>query len=191
MTNTNNKRGDRIAADQAMINGILKFLAQFATLPVEGKNMTPTDIVKVFQDRIGTATNAQTADAARTTAVKADRDERANTAGITAAVRRIVLGMFNTNPDTLAVFGLKALKVANPTAATKAAAVVKNKATRVARGTVGPKKKLAIKGTVPADNGGAPAPATPAPTAPTAATPAAPVAPPPAEMPAATPKPNA
>jgi hypothetical protein len=190
MTNINNKRSDRIAADQAMINGVQKFLAQFATLPVEGKNMTPTDIVTVFQGRIGTATNAQTADAARTTAVKADRDERANTAATTASVRRIVLGMFNANPDTLAVFGLKALKAAKPTVATKSAAVAKNKATRVARGTVGPKKKLAIKGTVPADNGGAPAPATPAP-ATTAATPAAPVAPLPAETPAATPKPSA
>ena len=190
MTNTINKRGDRVAADQAMIHGVLKFLAQFATLPVEGKNMTPTDIVNVFQARINAAANAQTAEAARATAVTADRDERATTAGTVAAVRRIVLGMFNKNPDTLAVFGLKGLKTRKPKVAVKAAAVAKNKATRVARGTVGPKKKLAIKGTVPADNGGAPAPATPAP-APKAATPPAPAAPPPAETPGATPKPNA
>jgi len=190
MTNTNNKRGDRISADQAMINGIQKFLAQFATLPVEGKNMTPADIVKVFQDRINTANAAQTADAARATAVKADRDERAATATITAAVRRIVLGMFNANPDTLAVFGLKVLKTRKPKVATKAVAIAKNKATRTARSTVGPKKKLTIKGTVPADNGGAPAPATAAPT-PGAATPTAPAATLPAATPAAAPKPTA
>ena len=178
MTNTINTRIHRIAADQAMISGIQKFLTQFVTLPVEAKNMTPADIIKVFLDRIGTATAAQTADAARTTAVKADRDERANTAAIAAAVRRIVLGMFNANPDTLAVFALKPIKATKTKVAVKAAAVVKNTATRKARGTVGPKKKLAIKGTVPADNGGAPAPATPAPTpAPAAATPTAPTKP--------------
>lgn len=190
MTNTINKRGDRITADQAMITGLQKFLAQFATLPVAGKNMTLGDIVTVFQNRIATATAAQTAEAARTAAVKADRDERANTAGFVLAVRRIVLGMFAAAPDTLAVFGLKPPKAHKPKVTTKAAAVAKNKATRAARGTVGPKKKLAIKGAVTADNGGTAAPENAAPT-PTAATPAVPATAPvetPAPAPAA--KPN-
>jgi hypothetical protein len=172
MTNTNNKRGDRIAADQAMINGILKFLAQIATLPVGATNMTPADIVKILQDRVNAGQAVQTADAARTAAVKADRDERAKTSAFMQALRRIVLGMFQEAPDTLAIFGLTAPKVRKSKVATKAAAVAKNKATREARGTVGPKKKLTIKGAVPT------APATPAPTeGPTAATPATPAKP--------------
>jgi hypothetical protein len=170
MANTNQKkRGDRIAADQAMITGIQKFLAHLATLPVGGKTMTPADIIKVFQDRITTGQAAQTAEAARTAAVKADRDERTATAAFVQAFRRIVVGMFQQAPDTLAVFGVTAPKARKTKVATKAEAVVKNKATRAARGTVGPKKKLTIKGAAPAANGGTTAPATTA-TAPATAT---------------------
>lgn len=170
-----------------MITGIQKFLAQIATLPVGGTNMTPASIVTVFQNRITIGQAAQTAEAARTAAVKADRDERTNTAAFVQAFRRIVVGMFQQAPDTLAVFGLTAPKARKTSVATKATAVAKNKATRVARGTVGPKKKLSIKGTATTTgNGGAAAPAGTA-TTPTGATP-------PASSPAATPaatKPNA
>jgi hypothetical protein len=174
MANVNNKRNDRVAADQKLIDGTQKLLTQFATLPVGGKNLTPADIVKVLQDRIGKATAAQTAEAARATAVKEDRDERANTAPFVVALRRIALGMFQANPDTLAIFGLKAPKARKTKVATKAAAIAKNKATRTARGTKGPKAKLKVKGTAPAQPGGGTAPepaATPtAPAAPTVAT---------------------
>ncbi len=192
MTPTTNTRNARIAADQAMINGVQKFLAKIATLPVGATPMKPTDIVATLQERIDKATAAQTADAALTAAVKADRDEQASTKGFLRALRRIVLGMFEEAPDTLAVFGVKAPKARTVKVATKAAAVAKNKATRTARGTVGPKKKLAIKGTVPAENGVAPAPAAPAPAtpAPAAAAPAtpAPVLPAPATPAVVTPE---
>jgi DNA polymerase-3 subunit gamma/tau len=177
MTNTNNTRAARITADQAMIAGVKQFLSTFATLPVGATNMTPANIVKLLQERISTAQAAQTADAAFTAAVKADKDEQASTKIFIGALRRIVVGMFQEAPDTLAIFGVKAPKVRTTTVAVKAAAAAKNKATRAARGTVGKKKKLAIKGTTPASNGAAaapatPAPATPAPAAVVAATPA-------------------
>jgi hypothetical protein len=162
MTNTTKKRGDRLAEDQAMITGTEKFLGNLATLPVGGKNMTPADIVKVFQDRVDAGKAAQTAEAARLTAVKGDRDTRTRTAAFVRSFRRIVLGMFEESPDTLAVFALTAPKPHKVKVVTKATAVAKNKATRAARGTVGPRKKLSIKGTVPAGNGGAPPPETPA-----------------------------
>jgi len=179
MTNTINKRADRIVADQAMINGIQKFLTQIKTLPVGATNMTPAAIIAVFQARLDAGQATQVAEAARTAAVKADLDERTKTAAFVQAFRRIVLGMFQEAPDTLAIFGMTAPKARKTTVATKATAVAKNKATRTARGTVGPKKKLAITGTVPATTTGtAPAPATPATTpAPTAGTPVTPAKP--------------
>jgi hypothetical protein len=184
MTNTANKRGDRVAADQAMIDGILKFLGNLATLPVGGTNMTPADIVKVFQERVDAGKAVQTANAARTAAVKADLDTRTKTSAFARAFRRIVLGMFQEAPDTLAIFNLTAPKATKVKVATKAVAVAKNKATRAARGTVGKRKKLAIKGTVPAETGTAPAPAT-------AATSAAPAAGGATAAPAIPAKPNA
>jgi hypothetical protein len=178
MTNTSNTRAARIAADQAMINGVKTYLAKIATLPVGSTPMKPADIVNVLQGRISKATAAETAEAAATAAVKADRDERASTASFLRAFRRIVLGMFQESPDTLAAFSMKPPKARTETVATKAAAVAKNVATRKARGTVGPKKKLSIKGTVPASSGAAPAPAAPALATPAPA--AAPVSPAPA-----------
>jgi hypothetical protein len=143
---TSNKRSDRMSADQAMADGVQKFLAQLASLPVGSRIVTPADIVKVFQDRIDAGKALKTAEAARTAAVKADRDVRAQTSVFVQACRRVVQGMFFESPDTLAAFGLKAPKAAKKKVAVKAAAVVKSKATRTARNTLGKKAKLAIHG---------------------------------------------
>jgi hypothetical protein len=152
-------RNGKITADQNMIDGVHKFLTQFASLPVGSQTVTPADIVRVFQERLDTGKAVLTADAARTAAVKADKDKRAQTAAFAQSFRRMVQGMFSQSPDTLATFGLKALKAAKKTVATKATALAKGKATRTARNTLGKKQKKAIKGTVPAAKSGtAPAP---------------------------------
>ena len=162
---TTNKRSDMMAADQAMIDGVRKYLTQLASMPVGSQVMTPADMVKVFQDRLDAGKAVLSADAARAAAIKADRDLRAKTAALAQASRRIVLGMFQQSPDTLAVFGLKVPKAGKAKVAVKAAAVVKGKATRTARHTAGKKQKLAIKAAPTAATSG------------TAATPAAPPAP--------------
>jgi hypothetical protein len=141
------KRGNVIADDQAMIDGITKFLSGIGSLPVGSQTMTPADIVKVFQERIDAAKAAIAAEATRAAAVKADRDERAKTAAFVRAFRRIVIGMFQESPDTLAVFHLTAPKVAKKKVTTKAQALAKSTATRKARNTLGKKAKLKIHGT--------------------------------------------
>jgi hypothetical protein len=158
------KRADRLAADQQLIDGTQKFLAQNATLTFGSQTMTPADIVAVFQKRIQTGKAVVDAEATRSAAVKADRDERAQTTKVVNAFRRYVLATFTESPDTLATFGLKARKVGKATVEVKAEAVTKSKATREARGTKGSRQKQAIHGTVtpPAPTGGAaPAPGTP------------------------------
>jgi hypothetical protein len=166
---TSNKRSDQIAADQAMIAGIQKFLAQNAQLTVGSQTMTPAAIIQVYQNRISTNQAAQTADASRIAAVQANKAERASTAAITGSVRQMVLAMYSQSPDTLAVFLLKPRKASVRTPAEKALAAARAKATREARGTKGSKQKASIKGTVSSVTIGSldPAPATPAePTAP-------------------------
>ena len=161
------KRADRLAADQQMIDGTQKFLAQNATLTFGSQTMTPAAIVAVFQHRIQTAKAALDADAVRVAAVKVDRDERATTAKAVNAFRRWVVATFTESPDTLATFGLKARKAGKAKVEVKAQAVTKSKATREARGTKGSRQKKAIHGTVtpPATSGTATAPAN-APTTP-------------------------
>ena len=174
MTTQSNKRSDQIAADQAMINGVQKFLSQLTSITVGSQSVTPAAIVQVFQARISAAQAVVTTTAARTAAVKTNLDERANTLAFVQALRRIVVGMFQESPDTLAVFNLTAPKAGKKSVATLATAVAKSKATRVARNTMGSKQKKSITGTVPAaDTAPAqPAPAAPGGTAPIPAVPA-------------------
>jgi hypothetical protein len=170
---TKNKRSDQIAADQAMIDGIQKFLAQNAQLSFGSQTKTPAAIIQVYQDRIHANQAAQAAEAARQAAVKANRDERASTTAITGSFRQMVLAMYSQSPDTLAVFLLKPRKVSVKTPAQKALAAARAKATREARKTMGPKQKAGIKGTVSTVTIGSPDPVPTTPAEPTAPAPTA------------------
>jgi hypothetical protein len=175
MTTQSNKRSDQISNDQAMIAGIQKFLGQLTSVTAGSQTLTPAAIVQIFQARVQTAQAVQTARAALKAAVQANLAERANTSAFVQALRRVIVGMYQQSPDTLAVFNLTAPKVAKKSVATKATAVAKSKATRVARNTMGSQQKKDIKGTVPeattapepaapaATSGSAPAPTVPAP----------------------------
>ncbi len=143
-------RNARQTADENLIVGVQKFLGGYAMMTIGSNTLKPADIVKILQDRVDSSKAVLAADAARTTAIKADRDKRAQTAGFVQSLRRTVVGMFTESPDTLATFGLQAPKAPKATVATKAVAVAKNKATREARGTLGSKQKKNVKGTVPA-----------------------------------------
>jgi hypothetical protein len=164
MSTQSYKRSDQIAADQALIAGIQKFLMSYPSLTVGSQVLTPAAIIQVLQNRINANQAAQTAEAARTAAVQANRDELAQTAALRQSFRLLVQAMYSPSPDTLAVFGMKPRPASKKTVATKAEAAVKAKATRKARNTLGPKQRLEIKGTTPtATNGSTTTPATPTP----------------------------
>ncbi len=139
-------RNQQIADDQALIAGVQKFLMSYPSLSVDGQTMVPTAIVQLLQDRINASQAAQTAEATRIAALKTEQDVRVKTAASRQSLRQIVQGMYSGSPDDLAVFGLKTRKASSETATTRAAAAIKAKATRKARGTLGPKAKLAITG---------------------------------------------
>src|SRR5579864_3084186 len=163
--NNKTNRVAELAAEQKLIDGTNQFLSSLPSIPVGSQTVTPAQIVQVIEGRIASGKAAVAASDARAAAVKADRDERAKTAPFVHAFKRIVVGMFLQSPDTLGVFGLKAPKVAKKPAANKAAAAVKAKATKQARGPTGSKQRAKIKGTVPATSSPQPSPASPAPTA--------------------------
>ena len=63
--------------------------------------------------------------------------------------KSFILAAFGTSPLTLADFGMLPTKARTPlTTEQKAGAVAKSRATRKARGTMGPKKRLTVKGDV-------------------------------------------
>jgi hypothetical protein len=132
-------RTDNLAADQSMIDGITKNASKLpASFPVGSQTMTPTDLVQVFQGRITTGKAVVVADAARTAAVKADRDKRAQTKPAAMAFRQLIIAMFLESPDILGDFGLAAPKVGVKTAEVKATAAAKSRATKAAKGKVAP-----------------------------------------------------
>ena len=138
------------------IAGIQQHFTGTTTIGLSGTPTPPTAAVATLQGAITAIDAAATAEQAFHTAVAAQN------AAIEAANALLVLllsaikSQLGSTPAILGDFGFDAPKRTVPTEAVKAAAVQKRAATRVARGTKGPKAKLAIKGNVP------PTPATPA-----------------------------
>jgi len=138
----------RIAGDQDLINGINAQL-KGASLTVANQVVTASQAVATLQARIDATNAVTTAKAAWQTAVKTEDTELAQTKLFVAALRKAVSIMFAGATSTLADFGIAPPKPRTAlTAAQKLLAAQRAQATRVARHTVGPKAKLAIKGTV-------------------------------------------
>ena len=111
---------------------------------------TANSLAQRIQRRIDAA-NA--VDAAKAAWLKAVSDYQAldrPTDIILRDLKRIVIGAFGDQSPKLAAFGFAIAKQAVFTEEQKAVMVAKRLATRKARGTMGPKAKLKIKGAVPA-----------------------------------------
>ena len=153
------------ARDQSLIDGFTKHGATVGTLTIDGKQYAPADLVKVLQARIDALKGVDAARGPYKAALVAQQAELASTHDLVVAVQQALQLMFRSQVDVLGDFGLAPRKRTNPTPATKAAAALKAKATREARGTKGKKQKAAIHGVVPETTPeAAPAPA-PAPAA--------------------------
>jgi hypothetical protein len=171
----NANRLNRQAADQKLADGLAKHRQALAALMIGGASHTVDDILAILQTRLAAAVAAESTRATWQTAVKADRDERAKTKTFVSGLRQALQVAFTGSIDALADFGLAPRKQRVVTPEKKAAAAAKAKATRIARHTVGPKKKLAIKGTVPQAAPATSPAAEPAPTAPASPSTTAPV----------------
>ena len=164
-----------LARVQALIAGTKK---HFPTTSITLGNATYTaaTLVEIFQNLADAIASTDAAHASTQDAVTALRAARAKAGPVLLDYKRWLLTTFGTAAQTLADFGVQPSKARTPqTSEQKAAAAVKRNATRAARGTMGSKKKLAIKGNVTgvivtpvtAPKPIVPTPATPSPTAPT------------------------
>ena len=127
------------------------------SLLLGAQTYTPTSLVAFVQSRINAANAVITAKANWLDAVKTY--EALNKQGdvVVHDLKQYVIAAFGATSSKLADFGFTPKKVTVLTPEQKAAAAAKRKATRAARGTKGPKAKLAIKGTVPATDSTTPA----------------------------------
>ena len=122
--NKSRTRLETLSADEKLLAGVTQYLSTLPSLNVASQAMTPAQIVQMIQGRITTAKAVETATAVLAAAVKADRDGRTQTNG-PVAWKRIVVDMYSESPETLAIFGVSAPKVATKTVASKAAAAAK------------------------------------------------------------------
>jgi hypothetical protein len=141
-------RAEQISSEQQLLAGIQKYLPS-TTLTIQAQPETTAQVVSVIQARVDKAQAVNTARTALHTAILASQQQDESTEAFVQGVRNTVLAMYSTSPQILGDFGLSPRKPRTPlTPEQKLVAAAKAKATRAARGTVGAKKKAAIKGTV-------------------------------------------
>ena len=165
---TTNNRTHTQGTDQQVIQGIEKDLQTMPALPLGGTAYTPGSLVAFVQSRIDAANGVITAKANWHNAVVTYEALNLKADEVIRDLKALVIGAFGSASPKLADFGFTPRKKVVRTPAQKAAAA-KAKATRIARGTMGPKAKLAVKGTVSTT-----APATTAPPATPAVVPSTP-----------------
>jgi hypothetical protein len=142
-------KANRKDRNEKMVAGIKKHFANGPAILVKGVQLAPSDIEKVLTAPIDKAAATTAAEGAFHKAVADERSATAAANALFRALRAIVLRAFDGDAQTLADFGLAPPTRHEPTAAEKAAAVAARKATRLARGTRGPRQKKGIKGDSP------------------------------------------
>ncbi len=138
----------RTGADARVIEGID---TEFHSLPyilAGGRQFTPTELKAFIQRRIDAEERVRQARAVWIAASAEYEAIHAEVSGVVTDVKQAAMAAFGKNSPKLASFGFEPPKKPTMTEEQKAAAVAKRRATRAARGTVGPKARLAIKGTV-------------------------------------------
>jgi hypothetical protein len=116
-------------------------------LLIGGKAFTTAQLVALFQSLIDAITASTAAKAVRVKAVANVRSLETTVLPVHRDLIDFVEASLGRDPTLLADFGEQPVARKTPSAADKAAAVLKREATRAARHTAGPVQKKAVKGT--------------------------------------------
>ncbi len=151
-TMANKKRGKVAASTRAedLGAGTAKHYTNPAqVLAFDGASLAVSGVTAKLQRVVTLRANTEAAQAAAREAVAAEENELPALQAFMTSYTAFVRATFGNSPTVLADFGLAPKKAHTPPSpAAKVAAAAKRKATRAARGTTGPKKKLSVKGNV-------------------------------------------
>jgi hypothetical protein len=153
MNKPNNKTADTAQATKVLAGTKIHFTTGSTVLPLAGgtKPTTVTDLETALGQLVANRAAVVSAKAALTKAVAVETAAMPALIVLMRAMIAYVRLTLGGDPQALEDFGLAARKVPAPlTAEEKALAAAKRKATREARGTMGPKAKAAIHGNVTA-----------------------------------------
>src|ERR1700677_149681 len=152
MPNTRKNKATRANLIRQVKAGLAKYYGS-TTLVLAGTSYKPAALQAFLQADVD-ANDASTAARANwLNTVKVSQSADSETDAVLRAVKAQVLAQHGDAPDAdtvLVDFGYAPRKVPTKTVEQKTAAVAQTKATREARGTMGPKEKAKIKGVVPA-----------------------------------------
>jgi hypothetical protein len=150
MSNSTSKvsKATALARLQAIIAGTKKRFPN-GSLLIGNVAFTQNSLVELFQSLANARMAADAAHARAKDALSVARETDAKVSPVLRTYKSILLDTYGNTSDVLTDFGLEPRKGRKPqTGEQMAAATVKRRATRQARGTVGNRKKLAIKGGV-------------------------------------------
>ncbi len=170
-------RPSEVTALQKMSDGLTKHASTIPQLVIGAVSMTPADVSTKLESRIAVAQAVDSTRATWRNAVAVDDTATEQLKPFLSGLRQTLLAAFSGQVDVLADFGLTPRKKAVLTTTERAAAALKAKATRAARGTLGKNQKADITTNVkvnaatvtPMVTVPAPAPEAPATTSTTAA----------------------
>ena len=136
------------ASNQNLIAGLTKHAADIPQMTLGGQVVTNAALVQVLEGHLASSANVVTTHDTWSQAVASDRALQAGDLQLLDNLRQALRAMYKGAPTTLSDFGLTARGRTPLTTEQKLVAAAKAKATRIARGTMGPKKRAAIHGDV-------------------------------------------
>jgi hypothetical protein len=141
-----NNRTTTQAQDAQLLVGIKKDLPTVSNLPLAGTIYGAATLTALVQSRIDAANAVLVARASYAEAISTYKAVSAKVTPVVRGLHQYVINAYGPTGTQLADFGIVPSKRATQTPEAKVAAVAKRAATRKARGTVGPKAKLAVTG---------------------------------------------
>jgi hypothetical protein len=142
------RKTDLQTAYSALIAGLQAGYAPDYVFQLATGDQRCDDVVAELQKYVTAAQATKSSNQAWRNNVQIERQVAAEVAPTRAAVQSVLQGRYGKGSTQLLAYGFTPQKVAERTAASKAGAAVKTKATRTARGTKGSKQKLEITGGV-------------------------------------------
>ena len=142
-------KGQVAVLAEQLVAGTAKVLTSTTSVTFLGSSFTPAQITSKLQSIVTLRSDVNTAKAATQAKLAAEASQLPTLRGFMTAYESYVRGVYGSQPDVLAEFGLQPRKAPTPaTVEAKAAAAAKRAATRAARHTMGKVQKQAIKGDV-------------------------------------------
>jgi hypothetical protein len=133
---------------KALLAGIHTQLVGDEQFIINGATLSKAALLARFQARLDAAAKTKADRTTLATTVAAERGVQLEVGALRMGFKVYLLSRYGKNSPELQKFGFTQTKKPQRPVAKKAVGIAQNKATRTARGTVGKKAKLAIKGTV-------------------------------------------